>query len=275
MSIMYFQDYDVKIKTDPEFCDDFDESEWQLIKAEPAVLTSGDIEAIILEEHSSILDIPKIETNIIKSEEDWEFIKEEPKEEALESIEYQEIDKIILNSTLSTNNQIISSNKGYKCDSCDYSSERKCDLNRHYLTHLEKRYICDKCDKKFSHANTLRRHELTHSGVRKWKCYVCGECFLRKCNLTGHMAIHSGIKPFKCEYCDTSFIRKFDLKTHTFIHTGDRPYACEICDKRYSQMSTLYAHMATHSSEKPFKCTVCDQKFKRKDSVKKHMKKHV
>ena len=57
--------------------------------------------------------------------------------------------------------------KKFVCEECNYSTEYRCYLKRHKLTHTgEKPYACDQCLYRAAQAFTLKKHKMTHSGEK-------------------------------------------------------------------------------------------------------------
>ncbi|BFZ25888.1 hypothetical protein BsWGS_28927 [Bradybaena similaris] len=68
---------------------------------------------------------------------------------------------------------------------------------------------------------------------------------------------------------------------NTFLHkqkttdTGEKPYKCDVCEASFTRTDRLKRHMRTHTGEKPYKCDVCDTSFSEADSLKSHMRTHT
>lgn len=111
----------------------------------------------------------------------------------------------------------------YKCNCCDYSCTRRCDLEEHSIKHFGvKRFSCDKCEFKTGFTWKLLRHKKIHSGKKPFSCDDCEYTFVFKDNLLRHKRIHSGEKPFECDDCDYKTSHKQHLSRHKKTHHSTR-----------------------------------------------------
>ena len=73
----------------------------------------------------------------------------------------------------------IGGNGKYKCEWCEYSTDRKYSLKRHRRTHTgERPHRCDECGKTFTLLSDLKDHHGTHTGQRPFRCDDCGKVFI-------------------------------------------------------------------------------------------------
>ena len=65
--------------------------------------------------------------------------------------------------------------KRLKCDSCNYTTLRRCHLNEHYrYVHLKIKVVCDLCGNRYRREAGLRQHIASaHSQFREFKCREC------------------------------------------------------------------------------------------------------
>jgi KRAB domain-containing zinc finger protein len=115
--------------------------------------------------------------------------------------------------------------KNFKCEICDYSTQKQADLKRHTnLVHLNmKNFKCTQCSSKFGTNSSLKRHiNSTH----------------KKLN-----AVHLEKKEFKCDICDKAFSQKGSLDRHVnSVHKNLTRYSCDLCDYSSYQRANLEAH---------------------------------
>jgi len=85
--------------------------------------------------------------------------------------------------------QFLSSEKGYRCQSCKKVLKTRFTAKIHTLSHTgEKPHVCDTCGKTFSHRSTLVNHKKTHDNP-EFQCTRCNAWFTRKANMKRHMKL--------------------------------------------------------------------------------------
>ena len=92
----------------------------------------------------------------------------------------------------------------------------------------EKPFKCDQCDFACIQSFDLVKHKFTHSGDKPYKCEMCPKQFTRPARLRDHIRTHTGEKPYVCDVCGKGFAIQTGLKSHqasgvTNFHEGDRP----------------------------------------------------
>lgn len=109
----------------------------------------------------------------------------------------------------------------YKCPYCEKKFTASTNLSTHIKARhtLDKPFSCTLCDRQFSTKGHLQKHGLSHE-EKKCLCTVCGKGFYQNSHLTHHMWIHKGIKPFQCEFCKSGFTTRASLNRHLFrVHS--------------------------------------------------------
>ena len=82
---------------------------------------------------------------------------------------------------------LISGQKRFKCDQCNFSCIQSFDLVKHkYIHGGEKPYKCKMCPKQFTRPARLREHERLHTGERPYTCEQCGKSFAQLSTLKSH-----------------------------------------------------------------------------------------
>ena len=83
------------------------------------------------------------------------------------------------------------------------------------LSHSTDRpFKCETCDKTFTQTSDISRHPLTHTFNKAHTCKTCYKAFRLKGILKQHLLTHSKETPFKCELCDYHTACKSNLTMH-------------------------------------------------------------
>ncbi|XP_043211656.1 histone-lysine N-methyltransferase PRDM9-like [Amphibalanus amphitrite] len=170
----------------------------------------------------------------------------------------------------------IGRNGRFKCERCQYSTDKSARMKHHRMTHTgERPHCCSICTARFVQRAHLNTHMRTHTGERPFGCSICPARFADLSSRIGHMRTHSGERPYGCSICPARFTVRSSLNIHMRTHTGERPHGCSICKARFFERSHLTAHMRTHTGERPFGCSICTARFTERSTLTKHMRTHT
>ncbi|XP_043237205.1 zinc finger protein 184-like [Amphibalanus amphitrite] len=170
----------------------------------------------------------------------------------------------------------IDRNGRFKCEWCQYSTDKSRDMKHHRRTHTgERPHRCDICTARFILRSHLTTHMRTHTGERPYGCSICKARFTERSTLTKHMRTHTGERPHGCSICTARFTQRSHLNRHMLTHSGERPHGCSICMARFAQRGHLIKHMRTHTGERPYGCSHCPARFTQRAHLTKHMRTHA
>ena len=147
--------------------------------------------------------------------------------------------------------------RAFACALCDTTFPNHQSLSVHKRwTHKYKRkqkhisgFRCIECSMSFKTVLHLNRHIITHTNKRSFACRICDATFQTHQSLSMHKRkIHvcngklEGKNSFSCSHCDKSFKSVLYLNRHMVAHTNKRPFVCTSCDTAFQTYQSLARH---------------------------------
>ena len=186
-----------------------------------------------------------------------------------------------------------SDDRPFECDFCKKAYKDRGALNKHLLTHQEKKVECSICKRQFTNQKQVARHMQFHyswpgdsfkrktnvgpNGEKlKYKCQYCDKAFNHYSNMNAHLHKKHKERKVQCTECPKTFAYQYELREHMFIHFGGQSskFKCQVCDKSFQRSTTLKNHeRTTHLGIKRFSCEVCGKMFGTKFNMKVHVEK--
>ncbi|XP_033338039.2 uncharacterized protein LOC117227141 [Megalopta genalis] len=108
------------------------------------------------------------------------------------------IKRDIVENDYSDNVRDMVSQRPYTCSKCSRCYSSKKSLDRHIVTHNEKKFTCDKCNKQFLQLSDLVKHNKLHKVKEKVKpvlCSICNKSFKKTDTMVRHLNIHKRANP--------------------------------------------------------------------------------
>lgn len=91
-----------------------------------------------------------------------------------------------------------------------------CDKNNEFITNRRAYHECNLCHKSYNNLNKIQRHLLTHKEKRIHQCEYCPMSFRQNSSLQVHIRSHTKEKPFVCPHCGNAYGYYTLLKRHLY-----------------------------------------------------------
>lgn len=160
--------------------------------------------------------------------------------------------------------------KLFQCDQCEFSCNRRSDLNKHKMVHPTVNRKCDRCNFSSVTLKEFIKHRETHLQAELFRCAECEFSSTNRRSFETHQMTHSGEKPFKCEQCDFASFYRYQYEVHLSTHPGGKLFQCEKCVFSCTSQERMKVHKSTHHPNSKFQCEHCSYS----SNFKSHMKKH-
>lgn len=163
----------------------------------------------------------------------------------------------------------------YSCEQCNYTTDRKYNLNIHIKRHHEKiRYQCTVCEYEAMSRTSLKYHvQSIHENVT-YPCKLCNMIFKGNTSLKDHILVVHEKKGQKCSECDYRARNNANLKIHyDSVHRRLMNYSCDKCIFQTANPKTLKQHISAKHEGAKFDCDQCDLIVSTVDGLRRHKKK--
>ncbi|XP_035715452.1 gastrula zinc finger protein XlCGF49.1-like [Folsomia candida] len=157
----------------------------------------------------------------------------------------------------------------FNCTLCPKQFKTKQNLLVDIGTHTtQKCYKCPTCEKSFACTANLKNHHKIHqhkSTREIFQCALCPLTFISEAGIRHHTNRSHGNRVFQCTFCDKKFKTTGGLKYHvkTSHDTNASPnFPCEKCHFKFWSRSSLSRHsQQVHDRVKKYRCYFCGYKF--------------
>ncbi|CAH1774044.1 unnamed protein product [Owenia fusiformis] len=160
------------------------------------------------------------------------------------------------------------------CDICGKSFMSVGNLNKHVITHGERKFPCKICHKRFHLSINLVYHMRgVHTNKKNYQCYECGKGMKTKNALMAHIKnFHSDtIFFFQCPKCPKSFRQKGNMLKHQLTHSDKRNFTCRFCNKTFKYQEQIHRHEMEHTQADKYKCSHCEKAFALPYQLRRHV----
>nr|DBA34537.1 TPA: hypothetical protein GDO54_002088 [Pyxicephalus adspersus] len=184
-----------------------------------------------------------------------------------------------------TDNSIKYKKEPSACPVCGKMFSCRSNMNKHLLTHGDKKYTCEICGRKFFRVDVLRDHIHIHFKDIALMNDQQRDEFIRKIGISSednddNSDASGDSEPHKyaCKRCQISFARGKEYLKHIMDVHAENGYNCSICHRRFALKATYHAHMVIHRENLPdpevqkyiHPCEVCGRIFNSIGNLERH-----
>ncbi|XP_010792038.1 PR domain zinc finger protein 15 [Notothenia coriiceps] len=173
------------------------------------------------------------------------------------------------------------------CPICGKVFSCRSNMNKHLLTHGDKKYTCEICARKFFRVDVLRDHIHVHFKDIALMDEQERECFIKKIGISACDSDDTDDEEeeddpehhkYNCKKCQLSFAKGREYLKHILDQHKERGYGCGICNRRFALKATYNAHLVIHREQLPdpavqkyiHPCEICGRIFNSIGNLERH-----
>ncbi|XP_042190321.1 PR domain zinc finger protein 15 [Callorhinchus milii] len=173
------------------------------------------------------------------------------------------------------------------CPVCGKIFSCRSNMNKHLLTHGDKKYTCEICGRKFYRVDVLRDHTHVHFKDIPLMNEQQREQFISKLGITAEETEDTSDgagepipHKYSCKKCQATFAKGSQYLKHLMEIHKEKGYGCTICNRRFALKATYHAHMVIHWEELPdtdpnvqkyiHPCDICGRIFNSTGNLERH-----
>ncbi|KAL2094348.1 hypothetical protein ACEWY4_009067 [Coilia grayii] len=174
------------------------------------------------------------------------------------------------------------------CPICGKVFSCRSNMNKHLLTHGDKKYTCEICGRKFFRVDVLRDHIHVHFKDIALMDEQEREEFIRKIGISMEESDDNSDEEdgkddpehhkYTCKKCQVTFAKGRDYLKHIMDLHKERGYGCVICNRRFALKATYNAHLVIHREQLPdpavqryiHPCEMCGRIFNSIGNLERH-----
>ncbi|XP_044297460.1 PR domain zinc finger protein 15 isoform X2 [Varanus komodoensis] len=185
----------------------------------------------------------------------------------------------------STENMVRYKKEPSACPVCGKIFSCRSNMNKHLLTHGDKKYTCEICGRKFFRVDVLRDHIHVHFKDIAIMDDHQREEFIGKIGISSEEndensdgSVDSEPHKYSCKRCQLTFGRGKEYLKHIMEVHKEKGYGCSICNRRFALKATYHAHMVIHRENLPdpnvqkyiHPCEICGRIFNSIGNLERH-----
>uniref|UniRef100_F6PL82 PR domain zinc finger protein 15 n=2 Tax=Equus caballus TaxID=9796 RepID=F6PL82_HORSE len=171
------------------------------------------------------------------------------------------------------------------CPVCGKVFSCRSNMNKHLLTHGDKKYTCEICGRKFFRVDVLRDHIHVHFKDIALMDDHQREEFIGKIGISSEEnddnsdeSADSEPHKYSCKRCQLTFGRGKEYLKHIMEVHKEKGHGCSICHRRFALKATYHAHMVIHRENLPdpnvqkyiHPCEMCGRIFNSIGNLERH-----
>ncbi|XP_065115991.1 PR domain zinc finger protein 15 isoform X1 [Paramisgurnus dabryanus] len=147
------------------------------------------------------------------------------------------------------------------CPICGKVFSCRSNMNKHLLTHGDKKYTCEICGRKFFRVDVLRDHIHVHFKDIALMDDQERQDFIRKIGISMEESDDSSDEEdekndpehhkYSCKKCQVTFAKGRDYLKHIMEMHKEKGYNCTMCNRRFALKATYNAHLVIHRDHLP------------------------
>ncbi|KAM4544933.1 PR domain zinc finger protein 15 isoform 3-T3 [Odontesthes bonariensis] len=173
------------------------------------------------------------------------------------------------------------------CPICGKVFSCRSNMNKHLLTHGDKKYTCEICGRKFFRVDVLRDHIHVHFKDIALMNEQEREGFIKKIGISADDSDETDDDEeeddpehhkYNCKKCQLSFAKGKEYLKHIMEQHKEKGYGCGICGRRFALKATYNAHLVIHREQLPdpavqkyiHPCEICGRIFNSIGNLERH-----
>ncbi|KAM4547041.1 PR domain zinc finger protein 15 [Fundulus diaphanus] len=173
------------------------------------------------------------------------------------------------------------------CPICGKVFSCRSNMNKHLLTHGDKKYTCEICGRKFFRVDVLRDHIHVHFKDIALMDEQEREDFIKKIGISPDDSDDTDDEEdeddpehhkYNCKKCQLSFAKGKDYLKHIMELHKEKGHSCGICNRHFALKATYNAHLVIHREQLPdpavqkyiHPCEICGRIFNSIGNLERH-----